>query len=88
MKRKYAALILAGMAIISGCAQYQAFQVGKMVVKEGAADAADNIVRYHKWALCEAIPIGAARRAFGKNPAPYRALCSESDIGLIGDLEK
>ena len=82
MKRTLAALVLAALSL-SGCAQYQAFQVGKGVVRDAAADVADNLVRGHLWALCQAMPVGAIRREFKNDQAAYKALCAGPGADMI-----
>ena len=87
MKRIAAALVLAAL-VLTGCAQYQAIQVGKGVVREAAAEVADNLVRGHLWALCQAMPVGAIRREFRNDQAAYKALCDGPDADMIWEKKK
>ncbi len=72
------------LLLLSGCTTYEAIQTGAEVVKSKAADIADERVKGHIWALCQAMPIGAIRRKFGKDPGAYVQLCGTGTILGVG----
>lgn len=71
----YLAALLA--LILSGCAS---FDVAQTIVADRAARVADDARQTAEWTLCNAISVGAWRRAYAADPARadgWRRLCAQ-----------
>jgi len=70
-------LISAALAVaLSGCAQYG---VVKTAVAVEGAKAADEVRATAEWTLCDAISVGAWRRAYAGDPVKadgWKSLCT------------
>lgn len=72
-----AALILLAVLTLAGCAELGAFKRG---VADHGAQAADSARTTAEWTLCNAISVGAWRRAYGADAdkaAGWKALCAD-----------
>lgn len=70
------------IVFLSGCA---GFDAGVAVGVDKSAEVADKALNSALWYICKGASIGAVRRKFGKAPAPYRFLCENKDLGVIGE---
>lgn len=69
-------LVLALIALLSGCAQ---FGVARQAVALHGAQAADDARDTAEWTLCNGITVGAWRRGYAGSPgkaAAWQALCA------------
>lgn len=65
------------LATLTGCAQYG---VVKTAVAVEGAKAADEVRTTAEWTLCDAITVGAWRRAYAGDPGKadgWKALCQQ-----------
>lgn len=72
------AAIIAIYVLLSGCA---AFDTAQTVAADRGARAADEARQTAEWTLCNAISVGAWRRAYAADPARAKAwasLCAQS----------
>ncbi len=77
MKTLSAMILLAAM--LSGCA---GFDTVKIAVAQEGAKAADEARATAEWTLCDAITVGAWRRAYAgdaKKAGGWQALCAQPD---------
>ena len=66
------------LASIGGCAEFRATRIG---ISDHGAQAADEVRITSEWSLCNAITVGAWRRAYGQDSIKaqgWRELCSTS----------
>lgn len=80
MNARIAVLLLAALGGLGGCAQYG---VVKTAVAVNGAKAADEARQTAEWTLCEAITVGAWRRAYGGDPGKaegWKALCAQPQV--------
>jgi hypothetical protein len=74
-----AVLGLAALVSMGGCAQYG---VVKTAVAVNGAKAADEARQTAEWTLCDAMSVGAWRRAYAGDPAKadgWKKLCAQPD---------
>lgn len=73
-------LAMAIIALLAGCATWDAAQ---SVAAQRSARAADEARETAEWTLCQAITVGAWRRAYGNDPARadgWSRLCSQAEV--------
>lgn len=71
------AMALSIFVLLSGCATFDAAQT---VVSDRSARAADDTRQTAEWTLCNAISVGAWRRAYAADPEKaqgWRKLCAQ-----------
>jgi|TARA_R110000787_G_scaffold172134_2_gene284816 hypothetical protein len=71
-----------GMALLllaMGCANFKA-----ATGASASANAADKALQAAHWYICRGASVGAVERRFGKTPGPYKAICTGSNMGVIG----
>lgn len=67
------------LATLSGCA---GFDTVKTAVAVDGARAADDVRKTAEWTLCDAITVGAWRRAYAADPVKaggWKQLCTQPD---------
>lgn len=63
---------------LSGCTSLDAFRSG---IADHGAEVSDRALVDAQWLMCNAVSVGAWRRAFGNSPekaAAWRTLCAET----------
>lgn len=74
-----AAIAIAAVALLGGCATYDAAQT---LVAQRSAQAADDTRETAEWTLCNAISVGAWRRAYAADPKRadgWAKLCAQPE---------
>ena len=64
--------------LLSGCSGLDAFRSG---IADHGAEVSDRALVDAQWLMCNAVSVGAWRRAFGNSPekaAAWRTLCAET----------
>ena len=75
--------------LLSACGLTPQGDALRAALVRGGATAADRLVENSVWALCQAAPIGAVRREFGRAPEVYDKFCETAQgAGLIGPPAK